>query len=225
MADAQVITKRVAISKANAQIIIIVGAAAFVTIFCLVAAHALWLQNSYQAKVTSVQQIAHQQLLKNIQAYNGLESSYQAFISTQNNILGGQTSGTGTNDGNNASIILDSLPPSYDFPALTSSIENILTSHGLNVTSISGADDQVNQQSNISSPNPEPVSMPFSFTISNASYSSVGQLMTLLNQSIRPIQIDTIDLSGASSDMTLTINAHTYYQPGKTVNISKQVIL
>jgi hypothetical protein len=225
MADAQVITKRVAISKANAQIIVIVSAAAFVTIFSLVAAHGLWSQNSYQAKVTSAQQIAHQQLLKNIQAYNGLESSYQSFTSSPNNVLGGQTSGTGSNAGNNASIILDALPPSYDFPALTSSIENILTSHGLSVTSISGTDEQVNQQSNTSSPSPQPVSMPFSFTIGSASYSSVGQLMTLLNQSIRPVQIDTIDLTGASSDMTLTVTAHTYYQPGKTVNISKQVIL
>jgi hypothetical protein len=224
MADAQVITKRVAITKANAQIIIIVGVAAFVTIFSLVASHALWSQNSYQAKVTSAQQIAHQQLLKNIQTYNSLESSYQAFVTAPNNVIGGSTSGTGDNDGSNASIILDSLPPSYDFPALTSSIENILTSHGLNVTDISGTDDQVDQQSNTNSPNPQPVSMPFAFTISNANYSSVGQLITLLGQSIRPIQIDTIDLSGASSDMTLTVNAHTYYQPGKTVNISKQVI-
>ena len=66
--------------------------------------------------------------------------------------------------------------------------------------------------------------MPFSFTVSNANYTSVSQLITKLQQSTRPIQIDSFDLTGGSSNMTLTVNAHTYYQPAKSVSITKKVI-
>ncbi len=224
MANTEMLTKRVAINKSYAQMVAIVAAASFITIFCLVAAKAVWSQNGYQARVTSAKEKAHQQLLKNLSAYDSLTTSYRAFVSTPNNVIGGNSNGTGDNDGDNAKIILDALPPSYDFPALTSSIEKILTDRSFKVTSITGTDDQVNQQNNGSSPNPVAVNMPFSFTVDNANYAAVGQLITSLQNSIRPIQIDSINLSGGASNMSLTVNAHTYYQPGKSVNITKKVV-
>lgn len=222
--QAPLLTKRMAISKANAQIVITVAVASFITVFCLVAAKAVWSQNSYQARVISAKNKANNQLQKNIAAYNDLTKSYQSFISTPNNVIGGLTNGSGDNDGDNAKVILDSLPPSYDFPALTSSLEKILTTHGLKVSSLTGTDDELNQQNNTSSGSPQPVSMPFSFSISNANYTSVGQLVGALQQSVRPIVIDSLDLSGSASNMTMTVNAHTYYQPAKNVNITKKVV-
>jgi len=224
MADTEILTKRMAINKSNAQMVIVVAVAAFVTVFCLFAAKALWSQNSYQARVTTAKEKAHKQLQENITAYSQLTKSYQAFVSTPNNVIGGLTAGTGPNDGNNGKIVLDALPPSYDFPALTSTLEKILTDRGFKVGSITGTDDQLNQQQNTSSNKPTPVPMPFTFSVSNVSYASVGQLVTALQQSIRPIQIDTMDLSGGASNMTLNITAHTYYQPSKSLKINKQVI-
>jgi hypothetical protein len=225
MAEVEVVTKRVAISKANAQVVVVVSVAAFIVVFCLTASHALIVKNIYQSKVLSIQNKAKQQLSTNIQAYSSLSKSYQSFISTPNNVIGGSSTGsTGNNNGSNASIIIDALPSSYDFPALTSSIENILTARGLQIASISGTDDQLSEQTNNSSPDPQPVEMPFSFSVSNINYAQVGQLITALGQSIRPISIDTVDLTGSDSDMTLTVNAHTYYQPGKTVDISTQAV-
>src|SRR5947209_3401893 len=180
MANNEVLSRRLAITKAQAQMVIVVSVASFITIFCLVAAKAVWSQNAYQSRVTAAKNKAHQQLQKNIQAYNGLSSSYDSFVNSTQNVIGGSLSGTGGNDGANDKIILDALPPIYDFPALTSSIEKVLAAQGLKVGSISGTDDQLNQQSNTSSSNPTPVNMPFSFTISNANYSSVGQLIIAL---------------------------------------------
>jgi hypothetical protein len=217
-------TKRLAISKANAQIVGVVAAASFVTIFCLFAIKAAYSQNRYQSKVTTAKEKAHNQLVANIKAFDSLQSAYKGFDGASNNVIGGLKDGTGDNDGANSKIILDALPSSYDFPALTSSIEKILNDRGLKVTSIAGTDDQLNQQANVSSPSPQAVSMPFSFTVSNANYTSVGQLITALEQSIRPIQIDSITLSGGASNMSLTVNAHTYYQPSKDVSITKKVI-
>ncbi|HVX47973.1 MAG TPA: hypothetical protein VHA05_01305 [Candidatus Saccharimonadales bacterium] len=225
MADNSLIsTKRVAISKANAQMVAVVAAAAFVSVFCLVASNAVFSQNRYQARIISAKEKAHKQLQRNISNYSDLATSYKAFDNASINVIDGNKNGTGDNDGSNSKIILDALPPSYDFPALTSSIEKILSDSHLQVTSITGTDDQVNQQKNTSSPNPQPVEIPFTFTVGHASYSSVNQLMSKLQHSIRPIQIDTLDASGGQNDMTVTVTAHTYYQPGKAVSITKKVI-
>lgn len=217
-------TKRLAIGKANTQVVLIVSIAAFVTVFALVACKAVFSQNRYQARVISAKEKAHSQLEANIETYGKLATAYKAFDSASTNVIGGNKDGTGDNDGPNSKIILDALPSSYDFPALTSSIEKILTDSGLKVTSISGTDDQLNQQKNTSSASPQPVNMPFSFTVSNANYASVGQLISKLQQSIRPMQIDTLDVSGGVNNMTVTVNAHTYYQPSKSVSITKEVI-
>lgn len=220
----EISTKRLAISKANTQIVAIVGAASFITVFCLVAAHAVWNQNQYQSRVTAADTKAHKQLVANISAYNNLQNAYQAFNNSPTNAIGGSSTGTGQNDGDNTNLILDALPSSYDFPALTSSIEKILNNGNFTVSAISGVDDQVNQQGNNLSSNPQPVPMPFSFTVTNANYNSIQQLITTLQQSIRPIQIDSMTLSGATNNMQLTVNAHTYYQPGKSLGITKETV-
>lgn len=225
MANApQISTKRLAISKANAQMVIIVGFAAFISVFCLVASKSVFSQNRYQAKVISAKEKAHKQLQTNIQTYGKLASAYNAFNDASTNVIGGNANGSGDNDGTNSKIILDALPSNYDFPALTSSLEKVLTDSNLKVTDITGTDDQLNQQSNSSSPDPKPVTIPFSFTVSNASYASINQLVTKLQQSIRPIKVNSMDLSGSLNDMTVTVNGETYYQPSKTVNITKQVV-
>jgi len=224
MAKLEISTKRIAISKAQAQMVIIVGVAAFITVFCLVAAKAVWSQTRYQARVTSASETARNQLKSNLSAFDSLRTSYRAFESTGTNIIGGSPTGSGQNDGDNAKIVLDALPPSYDFPGLTSTLEKILKSGGYNVSSITGTDDQLNQQNNLSSPTPQPVSIPFTFTVASTNYTGIQQLVSTLQASIRPIQIDKLTMSGGANNMTLVITAHTYYQPGKSVNITQKVI-
>lgn len=224
MAGNNLSTKRVAISKANAQMVAVVAIASFVTVFCLMASKTVLGTNVYQARLTTKKEAAKVQLKRNLSNYSTLVSRYNGFLDQPQNIIGGARTGTGDNDGDNAKIILDALPYKYDFPALASSIEKILNDRGLQITSITGIDDQVAQQTNISSPTPKAVPIPFTFSVSHANYNSVGVLITALQQSIRPIQIDTLTVSGGTSDMSLTVTAHTYYQPAKAVNITKQAL-
>lgn len=220
----EISTKRLAISKANAQTVTVVGIAAFVTVFCLVASHAILSQTQYQSRVTKADTTAHQQLLKNIKAYKNLSAAYQAFNSESTNVIGGSSTGTGSNDGGNAKIILDALPSSYDFPALTSTIEKILTDENFTISGISGTDAQLTEQTNNSSATPQPVPIPFSFSVTGTNYTSIQQLMTTLQESIRPIQIDQLTISGTDNSLDVSVNAHTYYQPGKTLDITKQEV-
>jgi hypothetical protein len=123
-------TKHVAINKANAQMVAVVGVASFITIFCLVAAKAVYSQYQYQSRVISAASTAHNQLLSNISAYKNLVYSYGKFDAANPNILGGTVTGS-TND--NAHVILDALPGEYDFPGLISTIEGILDGAGIQV--------------------------------------------------------------------------------------------
>jgi hypothetical protein len=225
MGKLEISSKHMAIVKANAQIVAVVGVAAFVTIFCVVASQAVWSQNEYQTRVTKSENVAHKQLLTNIKAYTNLVIAYNAFNSATTNVLGGSSSNSGANnDGTNTKLVLDALPSSYDFPALTSSIEKILDSGNFQIGGITGTDNQLAEQGNNSSANPQAVGMPFSFTVVNSNYTAIEQLITTLQESIRPIQIQQMTLTGGNSSMGLTVNAQTYYQPGKSLGITKQEV-
>ncbi|HVC36680.1 MAG TPA: hypothetical protein VNE40_04560 [Candidatus Dormibacteraeota bacterium] len=224
MAKVVISKKRLAIDKANTQMVIVLAVASFLTVFSLVAGRALLSQSTYQSRVIAAKQKAVNQLKINVNTVGQLVNSYDSFVSTPSNIIGGSTNGTGSNDGDNAKIVLDALPSQYDFPALTSSLEKILTDHNFKIDSISGTDDELAQQNNQTSSNPQPIPIPFNFSISQANYSSVQDLISLLQRSIRPIQIDTLTLSGGQNSMQLSVSAHTYYQPEKDLKIKTQVI-
>jgi len=224
MAAPEISTKRLAISKANAQMVAIVGVASFITIFCLVASQAVWSQLLYQGRLTSAKTAANNMLQKNSKAYDQLSAAYDTFNSASTNAIGGNSNGTGEKDGTNSNIVLDALPSSYDFPALTASLEKVLKDQNLTISNISGTDDQLAQQDNLLSPTPQAVPIPFSFTITSANYTSVQQLISTLQSSIRPIAIDSMTISGSANNMQLTVNAHTYYQPSKSLNITKKVV-
>ncbi len=116
------------------------------------------------------------------------------------------------------------MPSTYDFPALTSSLEKILKDGNLQVQGIAGTDDQLAQQTNLSSGSPVPVAMPFSFTIAGANYPGVQALISKLQTSVRPIQIDSMNIDGPATKMQVKIAAHTFYQPAKSVNITKKAV-
>src|ERR1019366_8169533 len=141
-ADQKTATKRVLIDKANTRIVAVTAAAAFLTVFSLVAAKSLFSQASYQNRVINAQRKALSQVKADQNAVSSLVSSYNAFVSQPQNILGGDPLSTAnSNDGNNAKIILDALPGSYDFPALTTSLEKMLTSQSVTIDSITGTDE------------------------------------------------------------------------------------
>jgi len=58
----------------------------------------------------------------------------------------------------------------------------------------------------------------------NGSYASIQALVDVFLKSIRPFQIQTIELSGDEGNMTATIDAQTYYQPEKTLKIKDEVV-
>lgn len=221
---AGITSKRALIDKTNSTVVLVTSIAAFVTVFSLVATKTLVSQAAYQNRVLKAKHVAVNQLKSDITASGQLKTSYEAFIGTGQNVLGGSPTGTGAQDGNNAQIILDALPSAYDFPALATSLEKIITStNGLTITSITGTDDEVNQSANSSSTSPQPVPMPFQVSVTG-NYQAIQSLINQFEHSIRPFQIQTFDLSGDQNNLTLNLTAQTFYQPAKSLNISTKVV-
>jgi hypothetical protein len=212
-------SKHLQIDKANRTILILVSLAVFVTIFCAFTCKTLMSKRAYQGRVIAQKELALRQLKANARAVDSLNESYQKFVNTEQNIIGGSSTGTGERDGDNARIILDALPSKYDFPALATSLEKILTSKNYTVGSITGTDDEIAQAAASSAPdNTAPVPIPFTLAVTG-NYNSVNELITTLERSIRPIQLTTLTFTGTDTSLQVSLAANTYYQPEKVLKI------
>lgn len=217
-------TKRALIDKANTRVVSYVSVAAFILVFSLFATKTLISQAGYQNRVIGAKRVAVNQLKKDISASSKLQVSYNAFINTPQNVIGGDPDGTGPQDGNNAKIVLDALPDTYDFPGLTTSLDNLLNSQsGITINSISGTDEETTLGGNQPSSDPLPQPIPFSISVTG-DYSSIQSVINAFEHSIRPIQIQSIEISGNDPQITMTVTAQTYFQPAKSLSISKEEI-
>lgn len=221
MARTTSFTKRSLINKANSTIVISTAVAAFVLVFSLVAGKSLIGQIGYQNKVIGVKKTALKQLQVDLAARDSLEQSYKSFVDDDPNALGGNPKGVAEKDGDNAKLVLDALPSKYDFPALTTSLEKLIVEQNLKILGISGTDQEADQAANQISPDPMPTAMPFQVQVSG-SYTSIQSLVDVFLRSIRPFQIQSIELSGDESSMTATLSAETFYQPEKSLEIKQE---
>lgn len=214
--------KRVQIDKTIATIVLVVSAAAVVAAFSLVSIKALISQHSYQARVIAQQTTALRVAKADVTAAQTLSTAYRAFNGAPFNIIGGSLTGTGPQDGDNSKIILDALPSKYDFPAVISSLEKIAKERGFKIDSLSGTDDVTLSDAVVSSV-PTAVDMPFQLAVTG-SYTSIQDLIGVLDRSIRPISIGTMQLSGSESSISVVVSAKTYYQPAKTLTVNTKVV-
>lgn len=198
--------------------------AAFLVVFSAVASKALISQTAYQNRVISTKKKALSTLKSDLSAITSLKDSYKSFVDTPRNILGGNPVGAGDQDGDNAKIILDALPSKYDFPALATSLEKLIIGQGLQIQSISGTDDELAQAANQESATPKPIPVPFQVRVTG-SYEATKSLMNIFERSIRPIQVQKIEVSGdKGGTVTTTISAQTFYQPEKSLKIQTEVV-
>ncbi len=217
----QVSLKRMQIDKANTMMVAAIAVAAFIVVFSLVASRALWSKRGYQSRIIAEKTVAVEQHDQNLQTVDDLVVAYKAFVGTPDNIIGGNPSGSGERDGDNAKIVLDALPSKYDFPALATSLEKIL-SKNYQIDGITGTDDEVAQSTNPQA-TPTPIEMPFEVG-ATGSFKSVGELLGIFERSIRPMKIGTLEITGSNSELQVSITAKTYYQPEKTLSVQKKVV-
>lgn len=212
--------KHLAVSKANTTVVFIVAIASFVIVLSGFSVNALLSQRSYQSRVIGEKEIARDQMEENVDNADRLLTSYQSFISTPDNLIGGASEGSGVRDGDNATIVLDSLPSSYDFPALITSIEKLVEELDLTIATISGQDQEISNQ-DVSTD--FPVEIPVGVSIIGT-YDDVKDFVEVLERSIRPFKINRLSLIGADDSIKLEIDQVTYFQPEKTFEVTEEVV-
>lgn len=218
-------TKNIKYDKKGSNIYILMTISVLVTIFCLVSTKALLDQASYQRRVINARNATVKQLKNNLRDASALAESYAVFNSGTTNVIGGKNI-TDLNakppDGDNGRIVLNALPSNYDFPALISSMAKILADNGIGSPSIGGNDQSAEIGINPQAPN-TPIATPLSLG-GKANYAAVQQLIKDLERSTRPFDIKSLQLSGANSDMTISMELNTYFQPAKQVSLTDKEV-
>jgi len=213
--------KHAIIDKANSRTVIAVAVATFIVIFSAFATKALFSQSLYHGRLIGEKETALNQLKENRELLKTLNQSYTSFVNEPENILGGNPTGDGALDGNNATLVLDSLPSKYDYPALSSSFEKILKDGGYTINSIGGLEDS--SFSNTATKDALPVEIPYSFTVT-ATADRTEDLLQSLERSIRPMYIDTLQVQVGDNSLQTRISLHTFFTQEKTFELgSKEV--
>lgn len=219
MAKTNISVKHLQINKAQSRIMLIVGIATVISVFCLVSTKQLLSQSSYHRKEITAKKTAAKQLTANLNAANALAAQYQIFDSSNPNVIGGKNStdpNTKPPDGDNARIVLDALPSKYDFPALISSLSQILSANSISNPGIGGTDQSATID-NSPSNNPQPI--PLAVSVSGASsYNGVKGLVKDFERSVRPFDVKVLELRGSAGNMTFSAELNTYFQPAKTLS-------
>jgi hypothetical protein len=217
-------TKSLQINKNQSRILMAVAGATIVSVFCLTSAKVLLNQAMYQRRVINARNASTKQIEANIKSANQLSTQYKDVFLGNNseNIIGGSVAGSRPGDGDNGDIVLEALPTSYDFPALLTSMSNLLASDGVGSPSIGGADQAITFDS---TPTNDPKPVKIDLTVSgNTSYANTKKLIQDMEKSIRPIDVTKLTLSGSESNLALSVNFTTYYQQAKTINIPSKEI-
>lgn len=219
-------TKKIQIDKANSVIVAAVAIAAFLVTFSLVSTKSLLSRRAYQARVIDAQEQARDKLDDNISSVKELKNRYNEFIGRSENIIKGSSTGNSPSDGDNARIILDALPSKYDYPALASSLEKILKDRGYVIYSMTGTDQEVEQNSANQAGVQQAVEMPFELT-AGGSYKGIVDLLVAFRRSIRPFHIQTLTFEAEEDNVDivkLSIQGKSYYQPQRTLSITEEVV-
>lgn len=220
------------IEKTNSFIVMMVGIAVFVVVFCIFASKALISQSAYQQRVINEKQLALDTLNANKVAIDELKVQYAAFASASVNVLTGNPAGSGPIDGENPKIVLDALPSVYDYPGLSSSVEKILIDGGFGIESIGGAEDPLLAGQPTTSAatadvatatKPVPIAIPYPISV-KTSVVGAKQLFETLEKSIRPFKVDAVSITSADDGLLTSITMNTYFLPETGLNVTTKVV-
>ncbi len=208
-------SKNMQIQKASTQTFIAVTIAAVVVAMALVALNFLWGTAKYNDKVQSRQEEARDTLESNVEVIPDLEEAYRVLE------LSGALTPDQEPEKENAEVILDALPTKFDFAELAASMENLAKKSSVQLEGFSGVDE--GSDASVAVPDPEPLPLPFSVNVSGE-YTAVAKFMRGLENSIRPMKVVSVSLTGTSNRLQATFNIETSYQPAFDLNIQKEVV-
>jgi len=221
---AQVSAKHIQLDKNQSTILAVIALTVALVIFGLFAIKAEVTKGMYQRRVINARRAVADRLKDNYTAAQTLVTQYNVFAQQDPNILGGSAASTATSlDGDNSWLVLDSLPSTYDAPALATSVEKVMLGRNVTINSLTVTDDP---SANSDKPEQQPQAKPITFSFeATTNYASAVKLLQDFERSIRPFDLNTMEIAGTDTSLHLTVGMTTYYQPAKSLDLtpSKEV--
>lgn len=197
--------KRQAIEKAKSTVLATVVIASIVVSFSIVALNFLWNIRGYNTRVLGEKKVAKDTLVQNVANAEELKAKFEVF----------ENGDVKSND------VLDALPSKYDFAALITSIDGLAKRSGMALDGFVGTDESESAEQK--AVNPVPVEIPFSISVIGK-YDDLKTFIDNLDKSIRPMQINSIAISGNDDNIKADISLTTYYQPQADINVEMKEI-
>lgn len=210
--------KHMQIDKNQSTMLAVIAGAVIIVVFGLFATKALVSKGIYQRRALHARRQVADTLKTNYDSAKTLFNQYTIFANGDPNVLGGSASGNGNLDGDNPRIVLDSLPSTYDAPALATSVEKIMTERNVTIESIKVIDDPATN-SDIAQASPQAKAITFSFE-GTTTFQTGMQLMQDFERSIRPFDANTVEIEGTDNALRLTVGMTTYLQPAKSLDLT-----
>jgi Tfp pilus assembly protein PilO len=202
----QTISKRDQVKKAGSTVFIVVAISSVIVMFSLISMRFLWEKKSYNDRVITAKTKARNDISTNLENLDKLSEQFPDLNSSAST---------------NSKTILHALPPTYDYAALASSIDYLAAFSGVQSNTSIGEDISASAVNSASVS--EPVELPLTMQV-NGSYDSIKQYITNLERSIRPINVSTVTYSGSNDLLQATIQAVTYYQPARSLDVLRSPI-
>ncbi len=200
------LSKREQMTNAGSTVFIVIAVSAAIVMFSAMSMRFLWQQKNYNSRVIGAKTEARDQLFSNIENVDKLS---QQFVELN------------TSETTNAKTILHALPPRYDYAALASSIDALASLSGVRSDTNIGED--TSESAIDFATTSSPVEIPLSLDVSG-SYDAIRVYIENLEKSIRPIEVLSVTFSGTNGELKALIEARTYYQPARSLDVERDTL-
>lgn len=220
------VKKRQQIAGTRKEVLMWVAIASAVVVICLVVGMNIFQRIQYQMKVNTEISKTAKTMEVNVKAIDGLIKNVNDLRA--NRLL--TAPGLKADDSTVFQVVIDALPTENDSVSLSSSLQNkILNRSGVTIEQIS-VDGESSSSSNdddeVATASVEfPVAQPINFRISIVgTYESIKQTLADIERTIRPIIINSLEISGTDDRLTVTIQATTYYSSNVNFQVGEKEV-
>jgi Tfp pilus assembly protein PilO len=120
----------------------------------------------------------------------------------------------------NKNLLSNALPVEADFPAFANAVEMIA---GVSSVKLSGIGTGLSGSGAPSAETASVVPMPIKLSFTS-SYANLSRFLTGLESSARPIHISGITMSGTNQNLSVSLDATTYYQNPAAFSITMEAV-
>ncbi len=211
--------KRQQIAQSSRTMFIWVAIASAVIGFALVVSWFLVQQITFRQKVVSKKMDTAAKLSKNNATISDLQNNIRKVEATSDALKAAKA-----NDAElPLQVVLDALPATNNPLALGSSLQEKLVGGQSGVT-LEALNTVGVTTSTVAKTVGGTQSMPFTMTVTSGSPDALQELLKRLERSVRTIDIDNLRIEQSASKTSLTVTAHAFYLPEKTIELQKTTV-